>query len=146
MKKYLFLAVVFLFGCASQAQFDPEIAGYNIWIEKVNDGQTMPIPKMLIEEDITLTFSWEQGNEIGGGYITPYQVTHDTIIWVPNTSELWSGTDSTSLSQNLSFSNGMYEFTVTAVDLADNESGRSNPLFLEFLRNFARIPINFKIE
>ena len=142
----LLISMLLLYACPGTAQFDPNITGYNIWVDRINDGQTMPVPEMVIEDNITLTLSWEQGTDSGPGYITPYQVSTHAVVWVPNTLELWNGTDSTSSPQDLSFTDGTYEFSVSAVDINNNESGRSSPIFLQFLGHFAKIPINLKIE
>jgi len=143
-KLFLFLLIVMFYACPGTAQYNPNISGYNIWVERINDGQTMPTPEMIINENITLNVSWGQGDQ-QGGYNTPYQVTNHAVIWVENTLALWSG-DSTVSSQDISFTDGTYEFTVSCVDINNNESGRSDPVFLQFLGHFARVPINLRIE
>ena len=146
MKKYLFLAVVFLFGCSSQAQYLPEVAGYNLWVEKITEGQTMPTPDNIIKQDTTITLAWERGDGTNPPYVSPYAVTTHAVIWIPNTPELWNGTLETTSPHDVAFTEGMYEITLNEVDINENQSGRSNPLYLQFTGVYAKIPILLRFE
>jgi hypothetical protein len=144
MKRLSFLLVIFFFVYSSDAQYSEYIAGYNLYFNKLNEGQTMPELDQIIKQDTTLTFAWERGDSTTGGYVSPYASTLYTLVWVENTLELWNG-DTTSSLQSISFINGMYELTVTEVDTLQNQSPYSDPLFIEFRGVFARIPINLQI-
>lgn len=144
MKKLSFLLVIFFFVCPSNAQHLEYVAGYNLYFFKLNEGQTMPEPDEVIKQDTTLTIAWQRGDNTIPPYISPYVSTLDTLVWVENTPGLWDN-DTTSSSQSVPFTNGMYELVATEVDTFQNQSSYSDPLFIEFRGVFARIPINLQI-
>lgn len=142
MKKLSFLLVIFFFVYPGDAQYLEYIAGYNLYFFKLNEGQIMPEPDEVIKQDTTLTIAWQRG--AGDPYISPYTSILDTMVWVENTPGLWDN-DTTSSSQSIPFTNGMYELVATEVDTLQNQSPYSNPLFIEFRGVFARVPINLQI-
>ena len=144
MKKLSFLLIIFFFVHIGNAQYLEEIAGYNLYFNKLNEGQTMPEVDQVIKQDTTITLAWERGTSTTDSYISPYTSMLYILIWVENTSGLWDG-DTVSSSQQVSFVNGIYELTVTEVDASQNQSGYSDPLFIEFKRVFAKMPLNLKI-
>lgn len=144
MKKLSFLLIIFFFIHISNAQYSEDVAGYNLYFNKLNEGQTMPTPDEIIKQDTTLTIRWERSDSTSGGYISPYTSTLYILKWVENTLGLWDG-DTTSSQQSISFVNGMYELVVTEVDTFQNQSLYSDPVFIEFRGVFARIPLNLKI-
>ena len=125
MKKLLIFLVLFFFVHIGNAQYSEDVAGYNLYFNKLNEGQTMPTPDEVIKQDTTLTLAWGRGDSTTGGYISPYTSILDTVMWVENMSGLWDG-DTTSSSQSISFVNGMYELVVTEVDTFQNQSPYSN--------------------
>jgi hypothetical protein len=127
------------------AQPDPDIAGYNMHINKLDNNRFFQ-GQEFIWSDTLLVFGWVDGDSTTPSFISPYPSS--AIIGSPlyfvNDSSLWAGTE-TDVGINLTFDRGVYEFTVTALDVAGNESGLSEPVYIRFIRK-ARVPMNLKFE
>jgi len=147
MKKLSILLVLFFFACAGNAQYNPEILGYNIYFAKIDTSEIMPIENTLVKKDTTLNITWEHSPDINPeSYITNYQTIIHHVEWVPNTIELWAGTDTTSTHEEVSFPRGMYEMTVTAVDTLQYQTGHSNPWYIKVTAILATIPFHLKTK
>jgi hypothetical protein len=145
MKKLLILFLI-LFGC-SKAQYDPNISGYHIYWYDLDAGQQPPIAGNyhIFKGDTTITLSWERGTEATGAYHTPYSGVYAQINAIVNSLELWSA-DTANVSRDVVLSDGIYELTVTEADINENESGHSQPIYIEIKTVYARVQINVRIE
>jgi len=138
MKSFIILSLLIV---SSFAQIDTDVAGYNMYIDKLDSPRAFP-GQSFVWGDTTLTFAWEQGDSTGG-FLTPYVTTpiDGTPIYFVNDSSLWIDDTTASGGVDLWLERGVYEFTMTAIDLAGNESGHSQPLYIRMIRR-ARVPIN----
>ena len=144
MRKLLFLLVIFSFVYMANAQYSSNVSGYYIHFDKLDAGQTMPTPDVVITENTTMTAEWQRGTS-NVGYETPYLTTSFHVAYIANTTNLWdNGTAATPIT--VSFSDGIYEITVVEEDENGNQSGRSQPFFIEFKSNYARVPFNFQFR
>jgi len=145
MKKLLTVLFSLILLSVAYGQPDPDIAGYNIYIDKLDNNRYFS-GQSFIWSDTTLVFAWEDGDSIAPGFISEYNQTPviGSPIYFVNDSSLWIG-GSANASVDLTFDRGVYEFTVTAVDVAGGESGHSDPLYIRFIRR-ARVPINIRFE
>jgi hypothetical protein len=145
VKKLILLFIILLFGCSANAQYLPEIEGYNLYFVRLSEGQTLPQPQMTIKSDTTITIAWENGDSTTTPYISPYVHAQTIVRWVDNTPGLWTG-DTTDSSQPVEFANGIYELTCTAVDTLQYQTGHSQPYFFKVESMLAEIPINIHIK
>ena len=145
-KSFLLLIVVLFYACPGTAQYNPEILGYNMYFVEINPA-TMPTEDFLVKKDTVLTFTWEHDPTVTPPpYITPYAPVRTIVRWIPNTQALWSGSDTTTVVQSVSFTRGMYEVVVTAVDTLQYQSEYSEPLFMKVTAIIATIPFNLKVK
>jgi len=145
MKKLLTVLFSFILLTGLYAQPDPDIAGYNMYINKLDNNRFFP-GQAFIWSDTTITFGWVDGDSAAPGFISPYTSlpVQGSPIYFVNDSSLWIGAE-VDAPVDLTFDRGVYEFTVTALDLAGGESGKSEPVYVRFIRR-ARIPVSFKFE
>jgi len=146
MNKLFLLSVILLFGCAANAQYNPEILGYNLYFAEINQNETMPAEDFIVRNDTTIVFVWEHNATVNPPYITLYQTIMSSVQWIPNTPVLWNGTDSTTATEDISFQRGVYEITVTAVDTLQYQSGHSLPIYMKVTAIIATIPFNLRAE
>ena len=145
MKKLLMVLFSLTLLSVAYGQPNPDIAGYNMYIDKLNN----PIyfqDQELVSGDAIITFTWQDGDS-AGGFLTPYATTpiDGTPIYFVNDSVLWSRDTSASAVTDLWLDRGVYEVTVTAVDITGYESGKSQPVYLRYIHR-ARVPILLKRE
>jgi len=145
MKKLLTVLFSIILISGVCAQPDPDIAGYNVYINKLSS-VSIPGDKSFIWSDTTLTLGWEDGESLDG-YVSPHE--SEPIIGSPiyfiNDSSLWGLDTSATGVVDFMLNRGMYEITVTAVDVSGYESGHSEPIFMRMIRR-ARVPINLRKE
>jgi hypothetical protein len=124
------------------AQLDPDVAGYNMYIDKLDSPKAFP-GQSFVWGDTSLVFHWEDSDTSRPGFVSPYLSTpvENTPIYFINDSTLWNGDTTAHGGVDLFLEKGVYEFTVTAVDVAGNESGRSDPVYVRMIRR-AKVPVN----
>ena len=133
-----FLLIVCLFG-----QYDAEISSYTIYWNKLSEGE--PIITDTFHSDTVITILWEDGNDTGPGYISPYTGEIETAMVIVNIPALW--TDSTAaVSRDVILPNGLYEMTIVTHDIYNNSSGHSEPLFIQVAKSVARIQVRLRLR
>jgi hypothetical protein len=130
----------------SFAQIDEDIAGYNMYIDKLDNPRAFP-DQSFVWGDTSLVFLWEDSDSTDDqtGFTSQYlsSPVANTPIYFVNDSSLWGADTFATAGVDLFLIKGVYEFTVTALDVAGNESGRSEPVYIRMIRR-ARVPINLK--
>jgi len=139
--------IVLLFACA-HSQYDPNIASYNIYWYKLDTEQQPPINEHYykFQGDTVKTFSWQRGTDQGPGYQTPYTGSSVAVWSIVNTVQLWDVNNNANVQREITLGDGIYEITVCEQDINVNESGDSDPIYIEIAGVYARIQINLKIE
>ena len=135
------IAILLLLVSLGFAQYSNAISGYYLYFDKLDAGQTMPAADFVITENVTYTAQWTRGTN-NVGYQSPYAVTNFHVSYIQNTPSLWVN-DTTATPLVVTFVAGIYEVTCVEEDIYGNQSGRSQPFFLEFADNYARVPLNF---
>jgi len=126
------------------AQYSTNVSGYYLYFDKLDAGQTMPTADFVITENATYTAQWTRGTG-NVGYQSPYAATNFHVSYIPNTSSLWTN-DTTATPLVITFVAGIYEVTCVEEDVNGNQSGRSQPFFLQFAENYAKVPFNFILK
>jgi len=145
MKKLLILFLL-LWGC-SKAQYDPNISGYNLYWYELSPGQQPQGNDKyhVFKGDTTITLAWERGDGSQPAYETPYWGSYAQISGIVNSPSLWNG-NTAMVVKDVILSDGIYELTVTESDTNENESGHSQPIFIQVKTVYARVQINVRIE
>ena len=140
MKALLILLALVSF---SFAQYDAEISSYNIYWNKLSEGE--PILTDTFYSDTVVTMLWERGVGTESPYISPYIGTIVNAMVIVNSPTLW--TDNTAaVARDIILENGIYEVTVTESDIYNNESGHSQPMFIQVAKSVAHIQINVRLR
>ena len=129
--------------CFTFAQYDAEVSSYNIYWNKLSSGE--PIVTDTFHSDTVITMLWERGDGTEVPYVSPYTGTIVIAMVVVNSPTIW--TDNTAaVARDIVLDNGIYEVTVTESDIYNNESGPSNPMFIQVAKSVARIQINVRLR
>ena len=155
MKK-IFTAILFslLFALPSFAQYDENIDMYTIYFYRVSGRPAdRPVPTIIVNNDTTLTFAWENGTGAEPDFVSPFASKLIDAAVILNDSTLWNGVEASS-AQDVNLHRGYYEVKMTAGDFlwvgepaveTLFESGYSNPIYLVVQNKNARIPIKLQV-
>ena len=135
------LALGFMNEC--EAQYLPEVSSYNIYWNKLSEGE--PILTDTFYSDTSIVILWEDSGETGIGYLSPYPSTVIIAMVVVNTPAIWTD-NIAATSRDIILENGIYEVTCMAHDIYNNSSGHSEPMFVQVAKNVARIQVNLRIR
>jgi len=142
VKKLIF---IFLLSASIYAQYIPEIAEYRVYWDKLNTGQTLPTPGLTITlGSQTNTLTWKRGTD-NIGYTSPYAKVNFLMNVIANNTALWSVSGATK-ALAVTLAEGMYEVTMTEVDVNNNASNRSQPFFVKVIANYAKVPLTISIQ
>jgi len=137
----MILSLGFMNEC--EAQYLPEVSSYNIYWNKLSEGE--PIFTDTFYSDTVITMLWERGVGTESPYISPYIGTIVNAMVIVNSPTLW--TDNTAaVARDIILENGIYEVTVTESDIYNNESGHSQPMFIQVAKSVAHIQINVRLR
>ena len=124
-------------------QYIEEISSYNVYWNKLDAGQS-PVLTDTFHSDTVITMLWERGG-VGPGYVSPYAGSIVNAMVIVNSPTIW--TDNTAgISRDIILENGIYEVTLTESDMYNNESGHSDPLFIQVAKSVARLQINLRLR
>ena len=126
-------------------QYIPEVSSYNIYWNKLDAGQEPPVITATFKSDTVITMLWERGDGTELPYETPYTGEIVNSMVVVNTPTIW--TDVTAaVARDIILDNGLYEVTITESDLYENESGHSEPMFIQVTKKIARIQVKLRLR
>ena len=137
------IILTFLLICFAYAQYIPEISSYNLYWNKLSEGE--PIITDTFHSDTVITILWERGDGTETPYISPYIGTVVSAMVIVNSPTLW--TDNTAaVVRDIILENGIYEVTITESDIYNKESAHSQPMFIQVAKQVARIQVRLRIR
>jgi hypothetical protein len=98
-----------------------------------------------VRSDTVITFLWERGDGTDFPYVSPFTGETVNIMVIVNSPTLWTD-DIAAISRDVILENGEYEITITEADVYNNESGHSQPLFIDVVKAVARVQINLRLR
>ena len=143
MKK-LILFLLIAVSCFSQG-YDETIDSYTFYFLQTED-PVIQCPGSVttsVEGDAVLTFAWENGTPETPPYITPNTGTYTAMV-VLNDPSLWTS-GSAVVARDVVLESGLYEVTLICADVEGNQSGHSEPLYLDITHKTARVIINLRV-
>ena len=142
----IILLTLLLIVCAYSpaiGQYDAEVSSYTIFWNKLDAGQS-PVITDTFKSDTSVTMLWERGDGTEAPYVSPYTGTIAIATVIVNTPVLWTD-DTAAIVRDIILDNGIYEVTVTEDDVYNNQSGHSQPIFIQVAKSVAKVQINLRL-